>query len=144
MSSRPKSNRWAKPTYCFLFDIKSSNLRPPSRAKVPYPSAMLGAGALAVRDEASATREKIRSTRHETVPCTTIFLTERGRRSRKFAFSAHRSTSSLVGRKARESRSEAELPCHLDHFGSEKRFSEPFLLHPSDKLEFILSYCAQL
>ena len=24
------------------------------------------------------------------------------------------------------SRSEAELPCHLDHFGSEKRFSEPF------------------
>ena len=43
----------------------------------------------------------------------TMFLTERGRRSRKFAFAARRSTSSLVRRRACESSRIARIPCHL-------------------------------
>ena len=46
----------------------------------------------------------------------------------KFAYPARRSAGSLARRRAWISRSGVELPCHLDHFGSEKHFSELFSL----------------
>ena len=45
---------------------------------------------------------------------------------RKFAFSARRSTSLLVRRRARESRSEAKLPCHSDQKAPRNGSSVPW------------------
>ena len=45
---------------------------------------------------------------------TTMFMTERGHRSRKFAYPVRRSPSSLGRHRTWVSRSVATLPCHLD------------------------------
>ena len=58
-----------------------------------------------------------------------------GRRCRRFAFPARRSASSLVRRRTRESRSEAELPCHSDHMKIIRTFS--YLEKRSDYLFYL-------